>query len=100
VGTSLGIERRHNQKRRKDFIIVSLGMSVALLERIDRAVMEQNENTRAAPLDRSSWLRRAIERDLDHVKRSRRRLEDVPAEAAADVLAAKRIIDTMQALTL
>jgi hypothetical protein len=61
------------QKNRKGYVIVSVGMNVSLLASIDAAVEEQKANTRGVPLDRSSWIRRAIERDLDHVRRSRRR---------------------------
>lgn len=61
------------QKRRKGSLIVSLLMKTDLIERMDLAVEEQNRNTRKAPLNRSEWIRRAIERDLDHRNRSRGR---------------------------
>lgn len=61
------------QKRRKGSLIISLLMKTDLIERMDVAVAEQNRNTRKAPLNRSEWIRRAIERDLDHINRSRGR---------------------------
>jgi hypothetical protein len=65
------------QRRRKSSIIVSFLCPLELLGQIDAAVVTQKERTLKAPLDRSSWIRRAIERDLDHTRRGRRRIENV-----------------------
>ena len=62
------------QKGRKTSIVVSFLCPVTLLQRVDEALAEQQQNTLAAPLaGRSEWIRRAIERDLDHRERSRRK---------------------------
>lgn len=59
------------QKGRKTAVIVSFLCPVELLSIIDAAVAEQQSRTRAVPLNRSSWILRAIKRDLDHRQRSR-----------------------------
>jgi hypothetical protein len=61
-----------NQKWRRNFVIMSLGVAADLLDRVDAAVSLQQQNTRHLPLNRSGWVRRAIERDLAHAERSRR----------------------------
>lgn len=61
------------QRRRRDFIILSFGVPTALLSRIDAAVAEHRKNSRGPAMNRSEWLRRAIERDLAHRDRSRGR---------------------------
>lgn len=60
------------QKRRKSSLILSFLCPVSLIERINVAVAEQNDRTLKAPLTRSAWILRAIERDLDHTRRSRK----------------------------
>lgn len=76
-----------NQKHRKGFLICSFGIDAKLLDAMDAAVQEQANRTRFAPLNRSTWIVRAIERDLAHRARSRRKAElGQPAEEqAADV---------------
>lgn len=41
--------------------------------RVERAVLSQNRLTRDRPLNRSEWIRRAIERELAHRERSSRK---------------------------
>src|SRR3954466_11034347 len=61
-----------NQKWRKNSVIVSIVCSTDLLALVDEAVATQRQRTRQAPLNRSSWIVRAINRALDHRRRSRR----------------------------
>lgn len=61
-----------NQKRRKCSVMLSFLIPVKLLEAVNAAVNQQQKNTRKAPLNRSEWIRRAIERDLEHAERSRK----------------------------
>lgn len=60
-----------NQKGRKLSLIVAFVCPAALLQEIDEAVATQAKRTRKTPLNRSSWIQRAIRRDLDHRERSR-----------------------------
>lgn len=61
------------QKHRKSYVIQTFGIPSDLQERMKLAVAEQQRNTRFERLNTSSWICRAIERELSHVKRSRRR---------------------------
>jgi hypothetical protein len=63
--------KERKQKWRKDSVIVSFLSPVDLLAQVDEAVSTQQKRTRATPLNRSSWILRAIKRDLDHRNRSR-----------------------------
>jgi hypothetical protein len=61
----------NKQKWRKNSVIVSFLCPVELLAQVDEAFATQATRTRKVPLNRSSWILRAIKRDLDHRNRSR-----------------------------
>lgn len=60
------------QRGRKSSLIVSVLLPVALIEEIRSTIASQNLHTLRAPLNQSEWIRRAIEREIAHAKRSRR----------------------------
>jgi hypothetical protein len=60
-----------NQKGRKDSQILSFLIPLDLLDGVNNAVQQQQQNTRGVPLSRSAWILRAIRRELAHAERSR-----------------------------
>lgn len=81
------------QKRRKTALILSFLCPASLIEQINAAVAVQNERTLKAPLSRSAWIIRAIQRDLDHTRRSRKDRGDALGVALG--LAVDSVNDTM-----
>jgi len=61
------------QKRRKASSIVSFLLDNVTLKAIDQRVEELAQRSRKAALSRSGWIKRAIQRDLHHDVRSRRK---------------------------
>jgi hypothetical protein len=59
------------QRHRKSYVIQTFGIPAALQAAMRAAVEQQQRNTRDVPLNVSSWICRAIERDLAHAARSR-----------------------------
>lgn len=60
------------QKNRTNSKIGSFAWNVQLEARVNEAVAMQNRNSLQAPLSRSAWIVRAIERELAHAARSRK----------------------------
>ena len=63
--------KRHNQKGRKETIIVSFALDLDTLATIDK-ICAESVTKLDAPLTRSAWIKRAISRDLAHKERGRR----------------------------
>lgn len=63
------------QSGRKTFVIESFGIPTDLQAKMVAAIASQNRNSIKAPLNKSEWIRRAIERDIAHQKRSNRKAD-------------------------
>lgn len=64
------------QKRRKGAVNVTVLLPVELIREIDDRVKALRLSSRTPVLSRAEWIKRAIFRDLDHDKRSRRRKDN------------------------
>lgn len=85
------------QTRRRDSHVRSFMCSDALWAQIQEAIASQNRRSTKAPLNQSEWIRRAIERDLDHRRRSRSKGSHDRDSLREGVLAVREAVPTAPA---